>query len=275
MRRRALLSAALSTGLTGALTVAATTGTALAAVRPLPRAHAHNDYEHPRPLFDALDRGFPSVEADIYVVGDRLLVGHEPWDLRRSRTLQSLYLDPLRRNATTLPTTPLRLVVDVKTPATASWAVLGPVLDSYADLLTTWTRAGGGWQVRPGAVSVVLTGNRPLPALAALDRRRFTVEGRAGDAAGPYPAQFMSDISVEWTTTFRWRGAGPVPAADRTRLSGLVDRTHRAGRQLRFWNAPDAPGPARTAVWTELLGAGVDRINSDDLDGLAQFLRRS
>src|SRR5262249_1980163 len=32
---------------------------------PLIHAHAHNDYEHTRPLFDALDQGFCSVEADI------------------------------------------------------------------------------------------------------------------------------------------------------------------------------------------------------------------
>lgn len=36
------------------------------AVVPLERAHAHNDYEHDRPLFDALDSGFKSVEADVF-----------------------------------------------------------------------------------------------------------------------------------------------------------------------------------------------------------------
>ena len=33
-----------------------------------PVAHAHNDYEHARPLHDALARGFGSVEADIWLV---------------------------------------------------------------------------------------------------------------------------------------------------------------------------------------------------------------
>ncbi|CAM5694273.1 hypothetical protein SALBM311S_00169 [Streptomyces alboniger] len=64
--------------------------------RPLWRAHAHNDYaEHPRPLLDALDHRFGSVEADIYLVGDQLLVAHDPVDLDPARTLESLYLDPL------------------------------------------------------------------------------------------------------------------------------------------------------------------------------------
>ena len=43
---------------------------------PLDHAHAHNDYEHARPLLDALDCGFGSVEADIYLVDGALLVAH-------------------------------------------------------------------------------------------------------------------------------------------------------------------------------------------------------
>src|ERR1700680_4345384 len=66
------------------------------AVTPLKNAHAHNDYEHKRPLLDALDQGFGSVEADVFLVDGALLVGHERADLRPERTLQKLYLDPLR-----------------------------------------------------------------------------------------------------------------------------------------------------------------------------------
>src|SRR5262245_45294116 len=66
-------------------------------VVPLPQAHAHNDYEHKRPLLDALDNGFCSVEADIFLVNGELLVGHTSKDLRPERTLEKLYLDPLRQ----------------------------------------------------------------------------------------------------------------------------------------------------------------------------------
>src|SRR3954470_14608888 len=67
-----------------------------AQVVPLTRVHAHNDYEHKRPLFDALDHGFCSVEADIYLVNGQLLVAHDRSQVKPDRTLQSLYLDPLR-----------------------------------------------------------------------------------------------------------------------------------------------------------------------------------
>src|SRR5207248_8837334 len=69
---------------------------ALEEPKPLTRVHAHNDYEHKRPLFDALDHGFCSVEADIYLVGDQLLIAHLRSQVNPERTLQKLYLDPLR-----------------------------------------------------------------------------------------------------------------------------------------------------------------------------------
>src|SRR5688572_20087049 len=59
---------------------------------PLAAAHAHNDYEHTRPLLDALDLGYCSVEADIFLVNRQLLVAHNLEDTRPERTLQSLYL---------------------------------------------------------------------------------------------------------------------------------------------------------------------------------------
>src|SRR5689334_20191104 len=97
-RRRALTT--LGAALAGAVALPATqalAGEQTHRPRPLWRAHAHNDYEHPRPLFDALDHRFGSVEADIFLVGDQLLIGHTVDDLDPSRTLESLYLDPLAR----------------------------------------------------------------------------------------------------------------------------------------------------------------------------------
>lgn len=60
-------------------------------------AHAHNDYEHERPLFDALERGFASVEADVFLSddGQELYVAHDAVDIDPARTLDALYLQPL------------------------------------------------------------------------------------------------------------------------------------------------------------------------------------
>src|SRR5215210_7907450 len=74
-----------------ALALAAASPAAARAQTPppaLPRAHAHNDYEHARPLLDALDRGFGSVEADIFLVDGALLVAHARDSVRADRTLE-------------------------------------------------------------------------------------------------------------------------------------------------------------------------------------------
>src|SRR3974390_1561429 len=58
---------------------------------PLIHVHAHNDYEHTRPLLDALDHGFCSVEADIYLVDGQLPVAHDPSKVKPERPLQGPY----------------------------------------------------------------------------------------------------------------------------------------------------------------------------------------
>src|SRR5262249_25438078 len=103
-------------------------------VVPLPQAHAHNDYAHKRPLLDALEQGFCSVEADIFLEKGRLLVGHDRKDLRPERTLEKLYLDPLRERARAnrgrvYPGGPtVYLLIDVKTGAKRTYAALAKVL---------------------------------------------------------------------------------------------------------------------------------------------------
>jgi hypothetical protein len=50
-----------------------------------PLAHAHNDYEHARPLDDALALGFPSVEADVWLRDGAIAVSHDPFSSSLSR----------------------------------------------------------------------------------------------------------------------------------------------------------------------------------------------
>jgi hypothetical protein len=60
-------------------------------------AYAHNDYYNQHPLEDALALGFQGVEADYVFVNGHLLVAHNRREARETRTLEALYLAPLRR----------------------------------------------------------------------------------------------------------------------------------------------------------------------------------
>jgi glycerophosphoryl diester phosphodiesterase len=245
-------------------------------VRPLARAHAHNDYEHERPLADALAHGFTSVEADIYLVGGELLVGHDPEDVVPGRTLQSLYLDPLRQRVRAnhgrvyrgSPIS-LQLLVDIKNTGAATYTELDRVLRRYRSILTTYA-----WgRVSQDAVTVVVSGDRPRDLMVAQRVRYAFYDGRAADLNSGAPASLIPLISDNWTTLFTWQGIGPIPPAERTKLRQFVRDAHADGQRVRFWATPDTPGPARDALWRELVAADVDHINTDDLTGLEAFLR--
>src|SRR6266851_7207869 len=111
---------------------------------PLIQAHAHNDYEHKRPLFDALEQGFCSIEADIYLVDGKLLVAHDRDQVRPERTLQALYLDPLRErvkknHGRVYPDGPeFTLLIDLKSDWRKIYPALRAVLKDYADMLTVF-----------------------------------------------------------------------------------------------------------------------------------------
>ena len=105
----------------------------------------HNDYEHKRPLFDALDQGLCSVEADIFLVDGQLLVGHVRRLLKPERTLESLYLIPLKERIAKNGGRVYRggpeftLLIDIKTNGPTTYAALKKVLEKYADFINSPT----------------------------------------------------------------------------------------------------------------------------------------
>ena len=238
-------------------------------VRPLARAHAHNDYYHERPLLDALDHGFCNVEVDIFLVDGELRVGHGRSELRKGRTLEKLYLKPLaervRKNGGRVFKDGPRftLLVDIKADGAKVYAELDKLLERYADVVSG-TRGG---KFHPAAIDVVISGDRPKKEIAA-DKTRFCgIDGRLSDLDSKQPADLLPMISDRWTSHFKWRGKGPIPAAEKAKLRRIVEKAHARGRKVRFWATPESP-----AVWKELSEAGVDLINTDRLAELQKFL---
>ncbi|MGW4133719.1 phosphatidylinositol-specific phospholipase C/glycerophosphodiester phosphodiesterase family protein [Amycolatopsis japonica] len=272
----ALLAAVAATSLATAPASAHERG-----VKPLPQAHSHNDYEHTRPLQDALDQGFTSVEADIYLVDGQLLVAHDLADTRPDRTLESLYLEPLRKRVLAnhgvgvyRQRTEFQLLIDVKGDANSTYAALEKRLydPRYSFLFSLYAFG----HVKKRAVTAVISGGRPKDVMLGQKFRLAFYDGRIKDqndlgiGSDPRVTPLVSD---SWTGLFTWTGEGTFPAEERAKLHDLVERAHAAGQRVRFWATPDAAGPGRDALWKELVAAGVDHLNTDDLPGLANFLR--
>ncbi len=168
-------------------------------VAALDRAHAHNDYEHRRPLFDALHHGFTSVEADIWLVDGELCVAHDLVDTDPCRTLSELYLDPLRtivqaNRGRVYPgrSAPVQLLVDVKSEAEPTYRALSKELRPHRRMLTRFGPHG----TAPSAVEVVVSGKRPRSLMASEPVRWAAYDGRLSDLRGGAPADFIPLISL-------------------------------------------------------------------------------
>jgi hypothetical protein len=238
--------------------------------RVLKRAHAHNDYWHERPLLDALEQGFASVEADVFLVEGQLLVGHDESELRPERTLEALYLAPLRErvreNGGSLFGEGTRgtLVVDIKSGGAETYGALAKLLANYADVVSS--TADG--KSRGGAIVVVVSGNRPVEMIAGEAMRYAAADGRLVELNSSPAVDLIPLVSESWQDRFAWDGRGEMPEEERTKLRDVVRRMHSQGRRIRFWATPETEG-----CWRELVAADVDLIGTDDLARLARFLR--
>jgi hypothetical protein len=238
--------------------------------RPLIHAHAHNDYEHERPLFDALSHGFCSVEADIYLVQGQLLVAHNRSGVKPDRTLQSLYLDPLRtrvkqNGGRVYANGPeCTLLVDIKSDWHSLYPVLRKVLSEYSDMLTTFSTNG----ISTNAIRIILSGNRAPEMFNGESLRYAAMDGTLDYLKSDQPRSLIPWISSNWGLTFHWNGKGEMPEEERQKLKQIVAATHVKGRLLRFWGAPDQPN-----FWRQMMENGVDLINTDDLAGAEKFFQ--
>ena len=236
---------------------------------PLVRAHAHNDYMHRHPLLDALDNGFCSVEADIFLVDGKLLVAHDLDKTRPDRTLQNLYLDPLRERVKANGGRVYRngpvfsLLIDIKDDGEMTYAALHKVLEQYADIFTVFR----GETVEESAVTAIISGSCPRETIAAQPVRYAAIDGRLPDLDSDASTNLLPWISSGWSSAFKWDGKGPMPPDEKAKLAAIVNKAHEKGRKVRFWGLP-----WRSTVWPVLYDAGVDLINADNLNGLRKFL---
>lgn len=242
------------------------------ATDPARRLHGHNDYLQPVPLRRALELGLGSLEADVYLVDGELRVGHERWQLRPGRTLRSLYLEPLRAawaegGDRLLPGgAPLVLLVDIKADGARVYERLRDELATFAPMLTRFVDG----RIEPGALTVLLSGDRPRALLAAERERLCALDGRLVDldASPPPPVALVPWVSDTWRKVSDWTGSDSLLPEERDRVAAMVAKAHAEGRELRFWSAPD-----RVEGWAALFDLGVDRISTDQPQRAAAWLR--
>lgn len=238
-----------------------------AQVIPLP-GHSHNDYERPRPLYEALELGYRSIEVDVHLHKGQLKVSHDPFGLDGKPTLQALYLEPLlkitRTNAGLYgldSLKPLVLMIDFKSDGEKTYQVLKPVLASFKEMLVI---AGEGAQ--KGYVQILISGDKPYNSVAKETQRWVSLDYKFDFCREHASDTFITRASDTYKSYFTWNGIGEMPWKEKLMLDELVNLAHSEGRQIRFWAVPETP-----ELWKTFLDMGVDWIHVDDIKAFQAF----
>lgn len=231
---------------------------------PHMQAHAHNDYEHSRPLWNALENGFISVEADVHLIDGKLKISHDK-PQHNSSTLQQLYLGPLdsllkRNNNRIYPEYQgtFYLMIDSKTEAESTYRAIQNEVAQYERLQCIPLHC---------PVKIFMSGNRAIATMIKEGYQGIALDGRPSDLGKKISSEMMPVISDNYSNWSAWKGKTDVTPSDLSRVRELAQRVHAEGKKLRLWAIPD-----HESSWEALLNAGVDFISTDRLAELHQFL---
>jgi len=224
-------------------------------------AHSHNDYKNNIPFYRAYEKGFGSIEADVYAVNGQLMVAHDKKEISAKRSLKILYIDPLIEKLNSDPQRHLRLLIEIKD----DYKAILPLVISELKPLEKYFAYDG----HPGRLSIVMTGAVPpadvMPNYP--DWILFDVDHLDGFTAGQWKK--IGLVSFPLSKYVHWNGKGVFNDEEIKRIKGGIDSVHNAGKKARFFETPDTK-----SSWLAMLRLGVDVIGTDDIEGLGNFLNR-
>ncbi|KAJ4322489.1 hypothetical protein N0V94_002363 [Neodidymelliopsis sp. IMI 364377] len=254
--------------------------------------HSHNDYWRDVPFYSGLAAGAISTEADVWLIDGTLYVGHEPSALTKSRTLESLYINPildtLRRMNPESPFLPdgssngvfdtasfqtLYFFIDFKTAADELWPAVLAALEPLRNGSWLSTYDGTSFSERP--VTVIGTGNTELSDVRKYLPRDVFLDAPLAQLGESKYKDLTSNEAIIASTNFAAAfGEIRKPELNDTQLAKLreqIDVAHQKGIKARYWNQPNWPTRTRNAIWKTLWEEGIDLLNVDDLKAAAEF----
>jgi alkaline phosphatase len=224
-------------------------------------AHSHNDYEKPFPFQAAYNEGFGSMEADLHLVNDTLLVGHDTAIAGVNPTFESLYLQPLEKAVAKNNGYPyadhtkkLQLLIDLKMPTLDNVVAL---LQKYPTLTTC------------ANIRFVISGSRPDPANWPKYPAFIWFDGNLNQTYSAAVLEKIGLMSIGFTKYSKWNGKGRIPARELDTIQQMITGAHALGKPVRFWATPD-----NVNAWYHLMKLKVDYLNTDHIAELGSFLKK-
>ena len=221
--------------------------------------HAHNDYQKPEPLTNALRHKVFSIEADIYLSDNRLLVAHDKKELSTANRLDSLYLLPIielfHRNkgsisedSSYLPV----LMIDIKENGEAALARLIKLVSQHRPIFDR--------SVNAKAMQLVISGNRGASSTWTSYPSYIFFDGRPKETYDSVTLQRVAFISDSYSNYIN-----PHDSIT-SRIRQVVKKVHGLGKLFRLWGSPD-----NYESWKQQQQLGVDIINTDKVEECSNY----
>jgi len=231
-------------------------------------AHSHNDYKQKKPLSNALYYKFKSIEADVFLINNRLIVSHTYPIFKKTKTLEQLYIKPLfdsiQKNGAIYENETLILLIDIKSDAGKTYDELKKTLTKYKEIFSSVENG----KIIQRSVTLVLTGNKPYKELIAdTNRFMFIDENLLQLKDSKYNSNLCYMASTKYSNVLKWKGKGLVAEKNKQEIESLIALAHKQGKLVRLWASPE-----NEQVWKYLLNNNIDLINTDELKRLSEFL---
>ncbi len=231
--------------------------------------HSHNDYTRDRPLYDALENGFTSIEIDLFLSKGRLLVAHTKFGLNKKNNLERLYFKPLAelvksKEGTAYPnkSTELEVMLDLKTGGQAIHDSIMSLVKKYEWLFSYYENG----EMHQRAVKLILSGSRDINYCKKQSKRYLFIDGRPGDITKDLDAGLIQRVSTNYGKNFSWKGKGTQPEEEREKMLKWLAITQEKDIKIRFWAMPENEN-----LWKALGDIGIGWMNIDDLERYRVF----
>lgn len=226
------------------------------------KAHSHNDYKQPFPFVTAYNAGFGSIEADVYLCHDSLLVAHSEEELSPERSLENLYLRPIMEHIKENNGRPyqekekmLQLLIELKSSPDIELKAIDTLFKKYPFIRDN------------RLITILFTGRRPSNEAIISAPSYMYFDGAPEEQYNAAAEKRIKLYSDDFSRYTQWNGTGTLTKEDVDKLKTVVRKYHAEHKQFRFWGAPD-----NIATWKLMENLGVDYINTDHINDLKFFL---
>lgn len=224
-------------------------------------AHSHNDYLRVSPFYKAFEKGFGSIEADVFPVNGTLCVAHSKNEIDTQRTLQGLYLQPLVKEVSAGKMRKLNLLVDIKEDHKTCLKLLIKELEPLKAYLSTPEQESN--------ITIIISGERPLPADYRYYPAFIFFDSDLKTKHTPEQWRRVALVSLPFNKLSAWKGTDDLAKKDEKAVKAVIDNVHQAGKPIRFWAAPDTE-----LSWSWQMKLKVDFIGTDKITELSDFLNK-